>query len=66
MRWTDSLKETTVLSLQELSRAVEKRRSLIHRVTISQRQPEKHKMTATNDSFYLKSWLAISNHFNNI
>ena len=40
-RWTGSLKETTSLRLQELSRAVEDRtfwRWLIHRVAISRRQ----------------------------
>ena len=38
--WSDSLKESTELSLEEISRAVEDRtfwRSLIHRIAISQR-----------------------------
>ena len=41
MRWTDSLKETMGLSLQELSRVDEDRtiwRELIHRVTMTWRQ----------------------------
>lgn len=37
MRWIDSIKETTGLSLQEPIGAVEDRRSLTNKVAISQR-----------------------------